>query len=124
MINNTKEYAEKELNAMTVSQLISDLDLTVFHLEDPDQVVTGGYAGDLLSWVMGKAQPGDAWITIMSNINVAAVAVLCDTACVILAEQVVPDEKLMAKAQQQGINLLGSAQSVYRLCGQVGALLQ
>ena len=36
-------------------------------------------------------------MTIMSNINVAAVASLADVACVILAENVEPDEKLLQK---------------------------
>ena len=44
-----------------------------------------GYAGDLLSWVMSHATAGDAWVTIMSNINVAAVASLTEVACVIFA---------------------------------------
>ena len=40
---------------MTVQQLTEQLSLTVFHLDDPDRAVTGGYCGDLLSWVMGRA---------------------------------------------------------------------
>ena len=30
--------------------LTEQLSLTVFHLDDPDRAVTGGYCGDLLSW--------------------------------------------------------------------------
>ena len=40
---------------MTVTQLKDALGWKVFHMADPDRTVTGGYAGDLLSWVMGRA---------------------------------------------------------------------
>ena len=99
---------------MTVVQLADQLALTVFSAPEPDREVTGGYMGDLLSWVMGRAQSGDAWITIMSNPNVAAVAALSDVACVILTENVQPDPDLLKKAETQGINLLGSQDSSFR----------
>ena len=71
---------------MTVRQMINEMQLTPLTCPDPERVVTGGYVGDLLSWVMGRARSGQAWITIMSNINTVAVASLADVACVILAE--------------------------------------
>ena len=40
---------------MTVTQLKDTLGWKVFHMADPDRPVKGGYAGDLLSWVMGRA---------------------------------------------------------------------
>jgi hypothetical protein len=48
------------------------------NLSDGEKEITGGYTGDLLSWVMGRASCGNAWITIMSNINIIAVASLLD----------------------------------------------
>ena len=83
----------------------------------------GGYCGDLLSWVMGRAPAGGAWMTIMSNVNVAAVAALTDTACVILAEGVTPDAPLLDKARAQGITLLGTELSVYDCAVKLSALL-
>ena len=107
---------------MTVQQLIDALSLTVFSLSDPQRQVTGGYAGDLLSWVMGRAQSGDMWLTIMSNQNVAAVALMADVACVILTESVTPDEPLLRKAELQGINLLGSSLSTYQCAAALSRL--
>ena len=40
---------------MTVRELTEALSLTPFHLAQPDRPVSGGYAGDLLSWVLGRA---------------------------------------------------------------------
>lgn len=107
---------------MTVQELIDALSLTTFHLDDPDRPVEGGYCGDLLSWVMGRAPAGGAWLTIMSNVNVAAVAALTDVACVILAEGVVPDPPLLERAKTQGITLLGTNLSVYDCAVHLGAL--
>ncbi len=108
---------------MTVQDLATQLNLTPFHLEDGSRQVTGGgYCGDLLSWVMGKAPADGVWLTIMSNVNVAAVAALTDVACVILTESVTPDEPLLRKAQLQGINLLGSSLSTYQCAAALSRL--
>jgi len=98
---------------LNVQALIDKLSLTVFHLEDPERPVTGGYCGDLLSWVMGRAPADGAWLTIMSNVNVAAVAALSDVSCVVLTEGVTPDPPLLEKARAQGVTLLGSAAPTY-----------
>ena len=98
---------------MTVSQLIEKLELTVFAAPEADREVVGGYMGDLLSWVMGRAQADQVWVTIMSNQNVAAVAALSDVSCVLLCENVQPDEDLLKKARAQGINLLGTEKSAF-----------
>ena len=105
---------------MTVRELTEALSLTPFHLAQPDRPVSGGYAGDLLSWVLGRAGQDAAWLTIMSNQNVAAVAVMADVACILLAEGVKPDEALLTKARQQGINLLGSGKGTFELAHDVG----
>ena len=86
--------------------------------------MTGAYCGDLLTWVMAKAPADGAWMTIMSNVNVAAVAALTDVACVILTEGVKPDAPLLAKAQTQGINLLGTGLSAYECALSLGSLLK
>lgn len=104
---------------LTVEKLVELLGLEVIELPDGGREITGGYAGDLLSWVMGRAQPGDAWVTIMSNMNVAAVAQLTDAACVIFAEGVKPDPEALTKAQMHGINLLGSPKGVFELCWEI-----
>lgn len=108
---------------MTVAELKEALNLTVFYMEEEDREIEGVYCGDLLSWVMGKCPADAAWITIMSNQNVAAVAVLCDTACTILSENVQPDEDLLQRAQKQGVTLLGSSMDEYTLCWKLKEVL-
>lgn len=108
---------------MTISELAQKLSLEVIAMPDPDRMVSGGYVGDLLSWVMGRAQADEAWITIMSNQNVAAVAALVDVSCVIFAEGVKPDPDLLKKAEMQGINLLGTERSSFRMAAELYGVL-
>ena len=100
---------------MTVQQLIDSCGFTAAALPDGDREVSGVYIGDLLSWVMGRAGADEAWITIMSNRNIVAVATLADTACILLAEGVVPDEGVAQLAADKGVNLLSAPQSAYAL---------
>ena len=105
---------------MTVTKLAEIISLTPITLPNPEREVDGVYIGDLLSWVMGRAEEGDAWITIMSNSNVLAVATLADVACVILAEGVMPDNGVAATAEEKGINLLSSSESAYEIAKKLG----
>lgn len=101
---------------MTVNELITACGLAPVYLADGERTVIGAYAGDLLSWVMGRAEADNAFVTIMTNINVVAVASLADVSCVIFAEAVpVPDDVLEA-ARQKEINLLRSSAPMYETC--------
>ena len=100
---------------MTVENLIEKTGFNPTVLADSNREIDGVYIGDLLSWVMGRAKANDAWITIMQNRNVLAVASLSDTACVIFAEGVMPDEETVALAREKGVNLLSSPQSAYHI---------
>ncbi|GHU93099.1 hypothetical protein FACS1894208_01920 [Clostridia bacterium] len=104
---------------MKVAELKDILELT--HLNGtPDALnreVTGGYCGDLLSWVMSRASSGQAWITIMQNANTAKVAALADVSCVILAEGVTPDADLTKRASTDDLPLFLSSKPAYKLGG-------
>ena len=70
-----------------------------------ERIAKTGYTGDLLSWVMGRVEADAAWVTVMTNINVIAVASLRDVACVIVSEGAnVPDD-VIARAKDNMINL-------------------
>ena len=109
---------------MTVERLLADASFTPIALPDKDREITGAYVGDLLSWVMGRAKADDAWITIMSNLNVVAVASLADVACVIFAEGVMPDEELIRVAESKNINLIASALSSYGTAVKISEFLR
>ncbi len=79
--------------------------------------VTCGYACDLLSWVLAHGKPGMAWITVQTHVNVIAVAVLMEMACVILPEGVELEEAAMQKAQEEKLPVLASGKTAYELSG-------
>ncbi len=108
---------------MTVRELCNDLELEPIVLCDGERTVAGGYTGDLLSWVMGRAQADEAWVTIMSNNNIVAVAALTDVACIVLAEGVQPDAGVADTARARGVNILKSPLSAYELCVRLGGLV-
>ena len=80
---------------------------------DETRVVEGAYCCDLLSWVIGRAKENDALVTVMSNPNVAAVAVMADLPCVILTEGVKPDEMMLKKAVDNGVAVLSSSLTTF-----------
>ena len=98
---------------MKVSELASLEGFSVVVLPDGEREIGGVYIGDLLSWVMGRAKADGAWITIMSNINIVAVASLADVACIILAEGVTLDADVVSTAQAKGINILANENPAY-----------
>ena len=109
---------------MNVRELMDKTGLESLVLPDGEKKINGGYAGDLLSWVMGRAEEGDAWVTIMSNINVVAVASLRDVACVILAENSDIDKETLEKAEAEGVNILRSEKSTFVLCAEIASLIK
>ena len=108
---------------MTVTELCKAAELSAVVLPDPDREIEGCYCGDLLSWVMGRASSGNLWITIMSNVNILAVASLADLSCILLAEGVSPDESIAETAKQKGINILSSDKSSFELATVIGKLI-
>ncbi len=77
--------------------------------------VEGVYCGDLLSWVMSKAKPGNVWITIQSHINVIAVASLIGIPAVIIVEGSEVDDDVIKKAEEEEIAIFTSTKPAYEI---------
>ena len=107
---------------MTVDALLKN-GFSAVSLPEPEREITGVYIGDLLSWVMGRANSGDAWITIMSNANIVAVASLADTACIIAAEDVEIPLDVRKTAEEKGVNILAYNGSAYDAAIKLHSLL-
>jgi hypothetical protein len=124
-VSSKKDAGWKETNkmsrrfAMTVHQMAETLDLTPIALGDAERTINGVYIGDLLSWVMGRAESGNVWITIMSNINIVAVATLADVACIVLAEGVTLDDNVRATAEQKGVNIYTTKMTAYEIAARL-----
>lgn len=109
---------------MKLSELVKILDLTPLTPDFEDKPVSNCYIGDLLSWVMGKAQPNDIWITIMNNINIVAVATLTDCAAILLCENVSLSPEITAKAAAEGVAVFSSEKTAFELAKMLGKVLE
>ena len=108
---------------MTVKKFAETFGYETVCMPDPEREILGGYTGDLLSWVMGRLSEGSAWVTIMSNVNIVAVASLSDPSCVILSEGVTPDDGVVARAELQGVNILRTQKDSFTACADVKSAL-
>ncbi len=80
--------------------------------QEEDRQVTGVFTCDLLSICMAKAPEDSAWVTVMGNRNVIAVASLADVSCVIAAEGCSFDEEAVEAAKGK-VTLLKSPLPVF-----------
>lgn len=101
---------------MKVCELADKLGLEALSLPCPDKEIEGAYAGDLLSWVMGRAESGCVWATIMTNINVVAVASLADVSACVICEDCEVTNEIIDTAKGKGVNLLRTSLPLYELC--------
>ena len=107
---------------MTVQSLKDHLSLAALTLPDGEREIRGVYVGDLLSWVMGRAQADNVWLTIMSNLNIVAVATLSDVSCIILCEGVTLDEAVKNTAEAKGVNILATDKTAYDMAKRLAEL--
>lgn len=86
--------------------------------------VEGCYAGDLLSWVMGRAGEGNLWLTVMGNVNAVAVATLADVSAIVLTESAALDADAAQRAEQRGIPVYRTEKNTYETAIEVYELLK
>ena len=77
------------------------------------EIAGGVYCCDLLSIVMGRAPADCLWVTVMGNVNAAAVATLCDAACVVVAEHMPVDDETLAGAKKGDVTVFKSEKPVF-----------
>ena len=97
---------------MKTLKLAEKLNLNIYNSGE-DREITAVYCCDLLSVVMGRGKADSAWVTVMGNINSAAVAVLVDIGVIVLAENTKPDENLLNKAKDENLTVLGSGEPIF-----------
>ena len=108
---------------MTVKDIIEKLDLKCLNEANLDAEVSGAYASDLLSDVMGNARSGQVWITMQTHKNVSAIAALKDIPAVIIVRGGVPDDDMLEHAKDEDICILVSQDATFQVCGKLYQLL-
>lgn len=108
---------------MDIKEFVEKLDLTVLNGDSLEREITGCYCGDLLSWVMSRAKEGDAWLTVMGNVNSIGVAVLADVACIVLTENAALDEDALMRAKQNNVVVLRTDKNSYEIAAAISRLI-
>jgi len=108
---------------MTTAELKDAMGLEALALPHPEHEVDGAYAGDLLSWVMGRATEDCVWATIMTNVNVIAVASLVGVSCAVICEGCEVGDEIIKTAREKGVNLLRTSEPIYEFCVALSKLL-
>lgn len=109
---NVKQFCDAISGKITAGQKFSEKE------------ITGGYTGDLLSLTISKAKVGDAFITVMNNVNTVAVASLADISCIVLSEGTATTNEMKEKAEMVKIPIIESTKSSFRLCVLLANLLK
>ena len=110
-------------NFMTAVQLKDTMELEVLSMPCPELEIEGAYAGDLLSWVMGRATEGCVLVTIMTNVNVVAVATLVGMSAVVICENSEITDEVINTARAKSVNLFRTSKPVYEFCIELGKVI-
>lgn len=108
---------------MTAKNLAEELGAVPLTSVAGDKPVQGCYVCDLLSLCMSRVQEGDVWITVQTNINIVAIAVLTELSCIVVAENMQVADDVLAKADEEGIMIFRSGKSAYELAAAISKLL-
>ncbi|MGE4483753.1 MAG: hypothetical protein AB7C97_01435 [Oscillospiraceae bacterium] len=89
---------------------------------EADRKVEAVFCCDLLSVAMARAPQDAAWVTVIGNANVVAVATLADVSCVVIAEGYSFDQAAIEAAKGR-ITLLRSDKPIYETAVRIGSSL-
>lgn len=103
-----------------LQEVIKELGWEVYCGEERLEIpVTGAYASDLLSDVMGKSTAGEVWITMQTHRNIVAVAALKEHAAILVVNGGKPDAETLETAAREGVVILGTSESAFVTCGRL-----
>jgi len=108
---------------MTINDYAKTLSLEIVTEGDPTKEIKGCYCSDLLSHCMSNIESGNVWITVQTNINVVAIAVLTELSCIVVAQDMPIDDSVIDKAVSEGVTILRSPEAAYELCVKTGAVI-
>ncbi|MCX5854466.1 MAG: DRTGG domain-containing protein [Deltaproteobacteria bacterium] len=109
---------------MDLESIVKALNLKVRSGDDKLKTeVRGGYAGDLLSDVMGNSKEGNIWVTRQVHQNIVAVASLKDHAGIVLVQGCEPAQDTIEKAVKEGIPIMVSDLPSFEVIGRIYHLL-
>jgi predicted transcriptional regulator len=108
---------------MKLQEVAAALDLKVqAATENLGREITGGYASDLLSFVLAKAQEGNLWVTLQAHPNIVAVASLLELAGIVITEGRKLDPGTVEKANKEGMPIFTTPHTTFTIVGELAKL--
>ncbi len=108
---------------MKISQIQDALGFVAVNLPEEDREISSVFCCDLLSLAMSRAPADCAWVTVMGNVNTAAVALLADVSCIIVAENCAATDEMLEKVKQKDIAVFKTELPVFEAALAVQKLL-
>jgi len=105
---------------MNIHEIAEKANLTF--VVEGDKDIKSGYASDLLSIVMNKAQSESVWLTVQTHKNIVAVAKMTDIGAIIVCDGFTPDVDTIESARKENIALLKATDGIFALAGKLSAL--
>ena len=109
---------------MTIREAARALDATIVQDDFENTVLEGAITSDLLSDVMANAKDGEILITIQAHKNTVAVATLLNIPAIVICNSRPIPEDMLAAAKQEGIAILLTKDSQYKVSGMLYAMLE
>jgi hypothetical protein len=105
---------------VTLHELIAALGLReLTPIGDGNDVISHGYASDLLSDVLAHAPAGGVLVTLQVHLNVIAVASHAGMRAVIFSSSRMPDDEIIERATAEGLSLLSSSADTFEIVGRL-----
>ncbi len=93
---------------MKITELMNDQYISITDEQLLDNDFKGLYATDLLSQAIHAAKSGNILLTIISNLNTIAVAVMIDLPCIIICSHKPIAKAMIDKANDEGICIIST----------------
>ncbi|VBB45813.1 conserved hypothetical protein [uncultured Paludibacter sp.] len=105
---------------ITLKQLIDDLQFKCLTQQNKlGMEVNSAYVSDLLSDVMGKAQPDMLWITSQVHKNIVAVASLKELSAIVVVNERQVEDEVIEHANEEGVTIIISGKPMFETAGLV-----
>ena len=106
-----------------LTELTEKLNLSVRSAKaNLEREVTGGYASDLLSDVLGNSKEGNLWVTLQIHPNIVAVASMKDLAGIVLVNGREPEQETIEKAEAEDVVIMVTKMPTFELVGRLYGL--
>jgi len=107
---------------MTTNKLAEELGLVRLSGTE-DRVIASCYISDMLSRVLGGCTTDGVLITVQTSLNMVAVAVMTEAACVILPEGLTISDSVAEKANEEDLTIYSSKETAFELATKIAKLL-